>query len=132
MLVISPRSYVTAAFDLLFPELAEEVEKWLKRLRPDDWWQYYIYEPREEIFQKDELFKREQYYGKPFPNNGCLEDLIEHFDEHYLDRLVNHSPQRPERERYSREREMADLISDLSKIRNDWAHRGRRVLKRTT
>jgi hypothetical protein len=140
MLVISPRSYVTAAFDLIFPDLAEAIVEWLERLRPDDWWEYYINKSKVAVFGRVELNKRKEYFGKPFPTVGSIDDLMEHFDEYYLNKLINgklnetiNGRQKihvnPKAEK-PKEKVVAKRLEKLGIIRNDLAHRGKRALKK--
>ena len=139
MLIISPRSYVTAAFDLLFPVLAESVVEWLEDLRINDWWEYFIYKPRVSIFGETELMDREKHSGNPFPKKGNIDDLKEHFDEYYLNKLINKDRVvyvdnkkffYPKLNPISmHHNEVSQLLLDLEEYRNDWAHRGKRAPK---
>jgi len=127
MLIISPRSYVTAAFDLLFPVVAECIVTWLKYERPDDWWEFYIYIPREEIFGKETIRRKEENTGKLFPEKGDIEDFKEYFDEYYTNKLINKRGFKPKHSN-NHDKKVASLLSEVGVIRNRLAHPGIRDL----
>jgi len=83
MLVISPRSYVTAAFDLLFPTLLEHVFDKLKS--NSSWWADVVYA------QKGDIFKGNSYIRKKVRYDNVPEiyhELFDYFDEYSLCQLV--------------------------------------------
>ena len=52
MIVLSSRSYIACAFDLLFPALLEYVHKKLY-IYEKDWWNLYVCRYKKDIFHDD-------------------------------------------------------------------------------
>jgi len=113
MLIISPRSYVTAAFDLLFPHLLSYVfDNLSKKTR---WWKECVYENKDRIFiNAGDIRNQINENIKPKKSN----DLLEYFDEHSLCKLVLSYPAK---KNFSKK----DIIifKELLDIRIEWAHR---------
>ena len=53
MMVLSPRSYVTGAFDILFPTLLKHIYNTLSAKRKHDWWISYVVVNMTDIKCKD-------------------------------------------------------------------------------
>jgi len=115
MQVLSPRSYVTGAFDLLFLVLLERVYDRLKTV--PDWWVKYVIDYTDKLFSDPKLRELVENSYKP----DCWEDLFEYFDEYSLLKLVTDKKINA-RKHFKSEIEIFD---GLMIIRNDWAHRGR-------
>lgn len=113
MLIISPRSYVTAAFDLLFPHLLEYVYK--KLSHKQGWWKIMVYDQKNYIFENardvrdnlDENFMPKHY-----------DELFRFFDEHSLCKLVLSNSVRS-----SFMKDDLKTFNVLQDIRIEWAHR---------
>jgi len=118
MLILSPRSYVTGAFDLLFPVLLEHVYCTLSPMR--DWWSDYVCDYKEKIFSGSEIHKN---ISKDFAPNKW-EDLYDYFDESSLLNLIT-VPLNVSRF-FSKEKEQ---FVKLKGIRDVWVHRGTRIKK---
>jgi hypothetical protein len=123
---MSPRSYVTGAFDLLFPALLKFIYTRFMDLKKHNWWEDYVCknkrnrEGRPIVFTDEMCNHLEKHMDsnpdyKPYDIN----DLYDWFDELSLLKLVLQNDVvklfKPE----------AKVFGDLKKIRNDWAHRGR-------
>jgi len=127
MLIMSPRSYVTGAFDLLFPALLKHIYKRFIDLKKDNWWEDYICKHKRDskgrpIIFTDEICKHLEEHMKDNPKYkpSDILDLYDWFDELSLLKLVINVNDvrnlfKPEIETYEK----------LRDIRNDWAHRGR-------
>jgi len=113
MLFVSPRSYVTAAFDLIFPELLEYV--FVKLSFNTNWWKDIVYENKEYIFKND-INLREQLNEDFLPE--YYDELFDYFDEHTLCKLVlTYSARR------FFDRNDLKVFEELLEIRIQWAHR---------
>ena|GEM_PF-3265662 len=113
MLVLSSRSYITGALDLLFPALLEYVYRELDHEK--DWWRKYVYKFREDIFHKSMW-----NYIKPDYKPKKWEDLYNYFDEHSLCHLVKKVHKTSNSTYFVKE---IKHFNNLLDIRNDWAHR---------
>lgn len=112
MLVLSSRSYVTAAFDLLFPALLEYVFNSISRV--DDWWKIYVCDNKVDVLSKE---NRKKVRENKVPERW--EDLYDYFDEYFILKLVTEIPDVS----WLFGNEIQHLRK-LYKIRNEWAHRG--------
>ena len=116
-MLISHRSYVTAAFDILYDDLTDYICKALNDKRTD-WWSFYIYK------NKDDIFDEKYLNIKDLPQLGDIEDVRKHFDEHRLLRLITHRERNDIRIIFEKQTPgIISIFEELSVIRNDWAHR---------
>jgi len=117
MLIISPRSYVTAAFDLIFPDLLEYVfEKMSINQR---WWNDIVCEGKEDIFKNNNDVRNK--VNKDFLPDYYVE-LYDYFDEHSLCKLVLSDFAK----NFILKHDIVintDIFEELQKIRVQWAHR---------
>jgi len=118
MLVLSPRSYVTGAFDLLFPALMEYIYSRIISFKKDNWWEDYAYRDRVHIFTDDIC---EYMENNPNSKPSDLLDLYDWFDELSLLKLVIN--QKDVRKLFNKNE--VEVFKSLRTVRNDWAHRGR-------
>lgn len=120
MLVLSPRSYITGAFDLLFPVLLKHVYNTFSYI--NDWWSEYVFENRNDIFTDNIIKKRVEIERNFEPKN--IDDLYDYFDEASLLNLINFIP-------FNINSIFANKkhFKDIKSIRNEWAHRGDRIKK---
>jgi len=111
MLIISPRSYVTAAFDSLFPALIGHVFDTLSPV--GNWWPNLVCKNKNMLFKDDEIYKMVSVDDVP----DCYAALFDYFDEYSLCSLVlNYSSMHfCDKDLYR--------FRKLRKIRNEWAHR---------
>ena len=110
MLIISPRSYVTAAFDQLFPTLLEHVFEVLSPM--NNWWEDLVFGNKTDLFIKE---IRSKITEDDIPEHYAV--LFDYFDEHSLCILVVD---------YARKHFSDDdyeWYKKLLVIRNEWAHR---------
>jgi len=111
MLIVSPRSYVTAAFDSIFPALIEYV---YDKLSPvNNWWIDIVCKNKDDIFSNWEV--RELIHEDYVPD--CYAALFDYFDEYSLCRLVWFYSKK-----HFIERDLKKF-KKLYNIRNEWAHR---------
>jgi len=111
MLIISPRSYVTAAFDSIFPTLIEYV---FDKISPvNNWWTDIVCLNKDYIFSNWEV--RELIYEDEVPD--CYAALFDYFDEYSLCRLVWFYSKK-----HFTDRDLK-MFKKLYDIRNEWAHR---------
>jgi len=114
MVKLSPRSYITGAFDVLYIPLTKYIYRQLAGNK-SDWWEVYILKTEQVIFYDHETHD-------PLPHIGDLKTFREHFDECHLLRLVLRSEIKklfPE--------EIVSMFAGLNSIHNDWVHRGIRT-----
>jgi len=119
MLVISPRSYVTAAFDLLFPELIKHVFRNLSSVKTCNWWTDIVYKQRDYIFgNAPDALKRfcDEYEQYNDPDTHYR--LFDYFDEQTVCKLVKSHEAR----KYFNSNELI-IYSEILSIRIEWAHR---------
>jgi len=121
MLIISPRSYVTAAFDLLFPVLLEYLFTRIKK--NNEWWDDFVYTYRDDLFSKNynDSDIRDQVIEGFRPQ--CYRELLFYFDEQILCKLVLNYIPRYLLKDYGIDKE---IFNKIKKIRNKWAHRNYR------
>ena len=108
VVVLSPRSYVTEAFEVLFQMLVDYFYRSLSSKR-DDWWEEYVYKKKNSLKLDDEL-----------PKRGGKKDLLNSFDELALLKLGEN---------------LTDVFSKsdrtffckLKACRNKWAHRNKKL-----
>ena len=124
MLIISPRSYVTAAFDLVFPTLLEYVFMKFSsqsELSPNsNWWVEVVCNEKQKkyIFGNDEERQdiRDRIEEQNIPEHAIA--LSDYFDEYSLFKMVSKSYGA---EKYFEE-EDRKIFKKLLEIRNEWAH----------
>jgi len=123
---MSPRSYVTGAFDLLFPALLKCIYDRLIGLQKLNWWDDYVLNNKRDnkgrpiVFTDEMLNHLEQHMEKNSDYKPIdIVDLYEWFDELSLLKFAISGKVRklfnPEIETFEK----------LRNIRNEWAHRGR-------
>ena len=110
MVMLSPRSYITGAFDVLYNPLTEYVYKQLSGNR-SDWWEAYVLKAEGAVF-------REMEAHEPLPDKGDLKTIRDFYDEYYLLKFVL---RREIKKLFSEE--VVGMFAILLRIRNDWAHR---------
>lgn len=113
MLIISPRSYVTAAFDQLFPSLLEYVFDKLSPVKICNWWTDIVCEYKEDIFSNKDIQKKISKDEVP----ERYEAIFDYFDEYSLCVLVLFYTLK-----YFTDDDIK-VFKRLYKIRNEWAHR---------
>ena len=113
MLIISPRSYVTAAFGQLFPALLEHVYDVLSPM--SNWWANMVLTNKAKLFS-DEIQKK--ISENDVPDNYAV--LFDYFDEHSICILVLDYAKR-----HFSDGDL-NLFKKLLTIRNEWAHRNYR------
>ena len=112
ILSLSPRSYVTEGFTILYSPLSEYVCKTLAKTE-NDWWYKYIWKTAPKIFTV-------KHDCGELPEKGNLSTFRKYFDELALFKLISHenlaiiSLYNPM---------VVELSKKLRKIRDDWAHR---------
>ena len=108
VVVLSPRSYVTEAFEVLFQMLVDFFFISLSNKR-DDWWEEYIYKKKISLKLDDEL-----------PKRGGKKDLLYSFDELALLKLGESLI-----DVFSKNDRT--VFSKLKVCRNNWAHRNKKL-----
>jgi len=114
----SPRTYITEAFDILYPELVNYVYQKLSDTGArNDWWDKYIY--NEKIIK--EVFGEENNQFKTMPNSGDAITLRKFFDDAALLKLImNDGVVSVFNKDFP---EVLNRCGDIKEIRNKWAHR---------
>jgi len=110
ILSLTPRSYVTEAFDLIyFPFTLYVCEKFEKT--GENWWDKYIHKTKRDVFRED---------GKTLPKKGNLKDFRDNFDELALFKLISNNSVKSV---FLKNLVVTILSEKLVLIRNEWAHR---------
>ncbi|MCL2072274.1 MAG: Swt1 family HEPN domain-containing protein [Oscillospiraceae bacterium] len=111
--ILSARSYITEAFDLLFPALLDYVLDVFSS--KENWWDEFFFE---------ELVKADRKSDLKIPKGltpESWEELLDYFDESSLLKIVT-DIYRDVRRHFSPD--IRDQFAILLDIRNEWAHRG--------
>ena len=110
MFMLSPRSYITGAFDVLYNPLTSYIHKRLSE-NNNDWWTAYVLKAEGAMFRDSETHQ-------PLPTGGDLKTLREYFDEYNILKLV----MRREIKKLFPE-EIVGMFAILLGIRSDWEQR---------
>ena len=111
ILSLSPRSYVTESFDILYNPFSEFIFKALSGAG-SDWWNKYFHKTKHDVFNDRQV---------RLSKKGSLNEIREHYDELALFKLFSCSPIKVA---FLSKPEIIKLSNKLHKIRNEWAHRG--------
>ena len=111
ILSLSPRSYVTESFDILYNPFSEFVFKSLSSSGAD-WWSKFFHKTKHEVFNDRQV---------RLSKKGSLQEIREHYDELALFKLFSCSSIKVV---YLSKPEIIRLANKLHKTRNEWAHRG--------
>jgi hypothetical protein len=110
ILSLSPRSYVTEAFDLLYMPFSEYIYNTFVETG-ENWWDIYIHKTKKDIFEK---------YNLTLPKKGSLINLRAYYDELALFKLVLHPTVSSV---FMPKVEIISISNKLKLVRNNWAHR---------